>query len=171
MSDPAKPISLSLSALAREFNCTRDTMRKRLYAANVQVAENNEPQVAQHLLDGSLEPLAPERGLYLLRDAIRAWLPQAAFDNPELLDPLRRKAHYDAEHRKLDLERSQGKLIPREHVESEQARILQKIALVLDTLPDVIERDCGAASDVVKRIERVIDEVREQLYDGLAGDQ
>lgn len=169
MADLAKPIALTLSALAREFNCARDTMRKRLAAANVQPMEAAGSVVTQDTIDGTSVALSAEQGLYLLRDAIRAWLPQVAADNPELLDPVRRKAHYDAECRKVDLEKLQGNLIHRADVEAEQARILSATALCLDTLPDLVERDCGATADQVKRIERAIDEVREQLYVELSG--
>jgi uncharacterized protein DUF1441 len=164
MADAAKAILLSLSALAREFGCSRETLRKKFIAANVQpvTVTTLHPQLT---IDGDADPNAGKSDLYALRDALRAWLTsnEAGFD-PENLDPFRRVAHYKAGIERLKLDAATRELIPRIEVEQEQARILRSVALTLDTLPDVIERDCGATPNQVARIERAVDDLREALY-------
>jgi hypothetical protein len=170
MSEPGKAVMLSLSALAREFGCARETLRKRLIAANVRPTRGEAPP-AQITIDGTDDAPAATGELYALRDAIRAWLaPSESGLDPQQLDPFRRLSHYKAELERLKLEAEMRELIPSADVEQEMARILKIIAQLLDTLPDIIERDCGATADQVKRIERAIDDVRESLFNELANE-
>lgn len=111
------------------------------------------------------------RGKYPLIGVIRAYvryLRQAGTAegtiDPDRLRPFERHAHYKAETEKLKVETERGELIPRIEVEQEQARIAKIVAHGLETLPDVLERDCGLAPDVVARMERHIDAVRERMY-------
>lgn len=141
-------IWLSLSSLASEFGAARETVRKRLEASGVQSsrARGGHP-------------------LYRLRDALAAWqnAPESGFD-PDRLDPFRRKAFYQSEHEKLTLQAARGELVPRIEVEQEQARTAKLVAQFFDTLPDVLERDCGASPLQLAKIEDALDRVREGLY-------
>jgi hypothetical protein len=141
-------ITLSISSLADEFGCARETLRKRLDDAAVQPAE--------------------QRGgypVYRMRDALRAWIDSLKFNtDPDELEPFQRKAHYQAEREKLELQTERGELIPRIEVEREQARILSILVRTMDTLPDILERDCGATPAQLEKIERICDHIREQMY-------
>jgi hypothetical protein len=147
-------ISLSVSSLADEFDCARETLRKRLEDANVKPAE--------------------QRGghpVYRLRDALRAWVDGLRSDvDPDELEPFKRKAHYQAEREKLELQTERGELIPRIETEREQARIISILAQALDTLPDIVERDCWATPNQLEKIEKICDQLREKIYSELTQD-
>lgn len=141
---------LSISALAIEFGVTRETASKRL-------------------LEAGVKPSGKRGGypVYRLKDAwpvITGHSDQSGAVDPDKLKPFERQAHYKAELQKLQLETERREVIPAIEVEQEQARILRIVALMLDTLPDVLERDCGLAVAIVARIEKVLDKVRESLF-------
>ena len=138
-------VTLSISQLATELTLTRETVRKRLTDAGVKTAGKRKGY-----------------SLYRLRDAVQALLTGPDAD-PTRLDPYRRKAHWQAEAAELRLDVDKGDLVRRPDVEATYAACLKPIALMLDTLPDILERDAGLTADQVTRAERAIDETREQL--------
>ena len=146
-------LHLSISTLAAEFGMTRETVSKRL-------------------ADSAVAPSGKRGGysVYRLKDVYQYLVgsPVAAGEDPQSLDPYRRQAHYKAELDRLKLEQETRELIPRLEVEQEQARILRVVAQTFDTMPDVVERDCGATASQIQRLERAIDECREALYTELA---
>jgi len=144
--------SFSLSVLAHGFGCSREHLRRKLDDARV----------------------APsgERGghpVYRLRDVVEAWGMDRTDTNK--MDPVQRRAHYQAELEQLELETRKREVIPRIEVEQEQARVAKVITQMLDTLPDVLERDCGLAPAQVARVEERIDQVRMELHADLAGEE
>jgi len=150
-------LHVSISTLAAEFGVTRETAAKRI-------------------ADAGIEPSGKRGGhpVYRLKDAWSAVLGQIADDgtpDPDKLDPFKRQAHYKAEHLKLQLEAEQRELVPRIEVEQEQARILRVIALVLDTLPDVLERDCGLAASMIIAVEKRLDQAREEMHKALTEEE
>lgn len=148
----ADGVEVSIGGLAVEFGMKRDTVIKRISSANI-------------------APSGKRGGhsVYRLRDVWPVLTGAVdAGEDPRNLDPYKRQAHYKAELDRLKLEQETRELIPRLEVEQEQARILRVVAQMLDTLPDVVERDCGATATQVQRLERAIDECREALYAELA---
>lgn len=142
--------------LAEECGIDRDTVQRRIAAANV-------------------VPSGKRGGhpVYRLRDVLKAVMlkdDDGKLD-PDKLEPYQRQAHYKAELDRLKLEQETRELIPRIEVEQEQARTMRIVALMFDTLPDVIERDCGVPGDVLNRIERSIDDCRERLHQQLADEE
>jgi phage terminase Nu1 subunit (DNA packaging protein) len=91
--------------------------------------------------------------------------------DPDKLDPFQRKAHYQAEHEALKLQTERAELVPRIEVEQEMARIAKIIAQCFDTLPDRLERDCGMQPVAVAKVERCLDEVREELHRAVIEDE
>jgi Protein of unknown function (DUF1441) len=138
-------VVLSISQLATELTLTRETVRKRLTDAGVKTAGKRK---GYHL--------------YRLRDAVRALLTGADAD-PTKLDPFRRKAHWQAEAAELRLDVDRGGLVQVPDVEQVYAATMKPIALMLDTLPDILERDAGLNAQQVSRAEQAIDELRDQL--------
>lgn len=124
--------------------------------------------VTHRIRESGIEPSGKRGGypVYRLRDLLKAAYTTAEDGglDPDKLRPFERHAHYKAEKEKLAVEQERGELIPRIEVEQEQARIAKIVAHGLETLPDVLERDCGLAPDVVARMERHIDAVRERMY-------
>lgn len=149
-------LHVSISTIAAEFAITRETAAKRIAEARI-------------------APSGKRGGypVYRLKDVVPALigsLDGSGREDPERLDPYRRQAHYKAALDRLKLEQETRELIPRIECEQEQARILRIVALALDTLPDVVERDCGGTAAQVQRIERAVDECREALYGELSED-
>lgn len=151
LSDPPRhhqmtAVTLSISEIAAEFQQTRETVRKRLADAKVKAAgkRKNYP-------------------VFRLRDAIEALLTGANGD-PARLDPFRRKAHWQAEQAELALALEKEDVIKRGDVEETYAAAFKPIRLMLETLPDVLERDAGLSPLQVARVERSLDELREQMH-------
>ena len=147
---------LSVRAFAIETGQDRETVTRRIQAAGV-------------------KPSGQRGGypVYRLRDLLRACYVTTADGelDPDRLPPFQRHAHYKAEKEKLAVEQERGELITRIEVEQEQARIAKIVTHGLETLPDILERDCGLAPDMVLRVERQIDAVRERMYAELTEDE
>lgn len=137
----------SLSAFARAFGTDRETLRRRL-------------------LDAGVEPTAERAGhkIYRLAEVFRAWTLSGEVVDPEKLSPFNRRAWYQAELDRLKLQENRGELIPRIEVEQEEAAVLKRIAEMFDTMPDIIERDCGATPVQLSRLEQLLDRCREELH-------
>jgi len=138
-------VYLSISQLSAELEQTRETVRKRLADAGVKATGERKGYP-----------------LYRLRDAVRALLTSADAD-PSKLDPFRRKAHWQAQAAELRLDVDKGELVRVADVEEVYAATMKPIALALDTLPDILERDAGLSAPQVSRAERALDATREQL--------
>jgi hypothetical protein len=139
-------VTLSISEISAEFAQTRETVRKRL-------------------ADAGIKPAGRRRNypVFRLRDAITALLTGADAD-PKRLDPFRRKAHYQAEHAELALAVEREELLRRGDVEEIYGRALKPIRLLLETLPDVLERDANLSPAQVEHVERRLDELREHMH-------
>ncbi len=139
-------LTASIRAFAEEFNRDRDTISRRITESNVKPAALG------------------ERGHPVYRWSDLHAVAFGTEEDPDKLDPFRRKAHYQCELDKLKLQTERGELIPRIEAEQEQARAMKLVAQVFDTLPDVVERDCGASPAVLARLERALDNARNELH-------
>lgn len=123
---------------------------------------------------GLLKPMKASGGnpVYRLRDLIDLvfYRDDQGRVDIDRLDPFRRKAHYSAELDKMKMMQQGGQLVPIYEVEQEQARIAKVVTQFLDTLPDILERDCGATPQMLAKIEQRIDAAREDLYKAAKGD-
>lgn len=148
-------IRLSLSALSREFGIARETVGKRLAAAGV-------------VADGERKG----HPVYRVGPACRALLTAeiattGKVDNPEDLPPQDRRAWYQSERERVHLEREQQNLVPAEDVREQLALILKITSQFLDTLPDILERDCQLQPDALAVIEQRIALARSDWADRL----
>ena len=147
-------IRLSLSALSREFGFHRDTIKKRLAQAGVRPdgERNGNP-------------------VYRLRDAapvvLDTYSTAGRVEDPDLLTPTDRKAWYQSEKDRVALEKEQGVLVPREEVREQLAIVIKIAAQMLETLPDILERDCRLPPDMVDMVERRIDQARADWAEAL----
>ncbi len=152
--DLANGIRLSLSALSREFGYHRETIKKRLAQAGVRPdgTRNGNP-------------------VFRLRDAAPAVLEtfntSGRVEDPDLLQPTDRKAWYQSEKDRVALEKEQGGLVPREQVREQLAVVVKITARVLETLPDILERDCRLQPEMVDLVERRIDQARADWAEAL----
>jgi len=116
-----------------------------------------------------------------LNDVREPYIPQLPNEevtetDPNKMKPADRRTHYQAEDlkqaselkkRKNDLERRS--VIPAAEVESVLSQAFKVIALLLDTLPDALERDGMIAASDIHAIIAIVDSSREQLASDLSG--
>jgi hypothetical protein len=149
---PVTGVHISAQAYAEETGVDAETVRARLR-------------------DLGAQPSGEFRGfaLYRLRDLHRALMSAAGGHvDPDKLPPFQRHAYYKAERERLNLQVEQRELIPVIEVERDSANVYKLVAQTLDTLPDVLERDCALTPDVVARIEAALDGARNELRAAIA---
>lgn len=99
-----------------------------------------------------------------------------ALDNPQDLDvnqmtPAERRAHWQAENERLKYETARRFLIPAEECAREYRILIKGMVMLLETLPDILERDCGLAPHSTALVQKRIDDYRDYLADKLTSDK
>ncbi len=79
------------------------------------------------------------------------------------MTPSDRLSHWKAENERIEFERTVGQLIPAEDVAREFSMMAKAVVQVLETLPDILERDCALAPAAVMRVQNIIDDLRDQI--------
>ncbi|HAI1316851.1 TPA: DUF1441 family protein, partial [Escherichia fergusonii] len=72
-----------------------------------------------------------------------------------------RKAWFQSERERLKFQQETGELIPASEVSREFASMAKAVVQVLETLPDILERDCAMTPSAVVRVQKVIDDLRD----------
>lgn len=122
----------SVFKIAEAFGLHRDTVKKRLLAANTPVA-------------------ATVRG-----DSVH---------DPSRMEPKERKDWYQSENERIKLEKEQRKLIPVDEVVIVYSSMRKAVVQVLETIPDVLERDCALTPQAVGVVQQAIDDLRYTLQE------
>lgn len=86
------------------------------------------------------------------------------------MDPHDRKAWYQSERERLKFEQEVGELIPASDVACEFAEMAKAMVQVLETLPDILERDCALEPSAVMRVQSIIDDLRDEIARRVADD-
>ena len=149
----ARGLYCSVMQLSEETGRTRETITKKITIAG----------------------LAPEgriRGydVYRVRDVLPLLFTTSEDGtiDPDKLEPNTRLAYYRGETEKLALAAKAKSLIPAAEVEAETARWAKLVAQHLETVPDMLERDCGLKPDQIAVVEKHLDALRTSLADVLA---
>lgn len=100
--------------------------------------------------------------LYELGPALQALLTPSMKENGEM-SPQDRKAWYQSENERLKFEAASRELLPVEEVAREYASLAKAVVMVLETLPDILERDCALQPSAVIRVQRIIDDLRDEM--------
>lgn len=79
------------------------------------------------------------------------------------MEPQDRKAWYQSERERLKFEQEIGELIPASDVAREFAGMAKAMVQVLETLPDILERDCALPPQAVTRVQAIIDDLRDDI--------
>lgn len=79
------------------------------------------------------------------------------------MSPQDRKAWYQSENERLKFEKEERDLIPAEEVAREYAHMAKAMVQVLETLPDILERDCALTPAAVTRVQGIIDDLRDEM--------
>jgi len=156
--------TVSISTIATEFQMDRKTVARRLDAAGL---------VAADFIRGY--------PVYRLRDAVKAIFGLSAErrldpDGPEPLDPtklqpMERRAWYQSENERLDVETKKRQLIPAAEFESEIAIGFKLMSQTLDTMSDRLERECGLTPAQAALVQQSVDKIREELYRDQVADE
>ncbi|MEG9532514.1 DUF1441 family protein [Mannheimia indoligenes] len=101
--------------------------------------------------------------LYSLRDLILTGLTEKMSADVDSLSPVDRRAFWQAENERLKYEEKTGELIPASEVALEMGTMAKAVVQTLETLPDILERDCGLQPKDLIRVQQVIDDVRDQM--------
>jgi phage terminase Nu1 subunit (DNA packaging protein) len=87
------------------------------------------------------------------------------------MDPQDRKAWYQSERERLKFEQEVGELIPASDVAREFADLAKAMVQVLETLPDILERDCALAPAAITRVQEIIDDLRDDIARRVMSDE
>ena len=101
--------------------------------------------------------------LYSLRDLILTGLTEKMSADVDSLSPNDRRAFWQAENERLKYERETRELIPAFEVSQEMSILSKAVVQTLETLPDILERDCGLQPKDLIRVQQVIDDIRDQM--------
>lgn len=149
--------SWNITRLAEAFGLHRETVRKRLNAASV---------VPSGVRNGA--------NVYSLKDAGPAIFADMVLGgdlDPDTLPPTERKAWYQSENERVKLEQELRQLVRVEEAHREMSTIAKAVTTTLESLPDILERDCGIDADSVARVQEIIDSMRQQLYERIIDDE
>ncbi|HBS2458717.1 TPA: DUF1441 family protein [Klebsiella pneumoniae] len=99
---------------------------------------------------------------YELGKALRVLIMPSVQENGEM-SPQDRKAWYQSENERIKFEQSERELIPADEVIREYSVMAKAVVQILETLPDILERDCALTPAAVARVQAVIDDLRDEM--------
>lgn len=144
----------SISRLAEAFGIDRRTVKSRLMDAQVpNVGEVRGSPVYDLKLAGPALFSSPSSSS-----------PDALHD-PSQMPPKERKDWFDSEKGRIWLEKELRQLIPEYEVTSVYAALVKTVIQQLETLPDRLERDAGMTPQAVSMVQKIIDDLRDNLFD------
>jgi hypothetical protein len=132
--------------------------------------------VAKSVADAGLRPAGNKLGypvylsyeilpaIYAKESGAQGFISDENFD-PAKLPPKERKDYYDSEKARLVVEKEKRQLIHAEDYRRELASVCKAVAIFMETLPDILERDCGLDPVTIARIQASADEQRTSLAD------
>jgi hypothetical protein len=139
---------VSLSQLARLTGLARETVKRRLVDSGLQSSG--------------------ERGgypVYRPKDALAAVYQMSGDDfDPDRLKPFERLKHYQAEREKLHLALERRDVVPMIEVEQVYGKRNKLITRLLETITDRLERGGGVPAVVLALVDRMVDEIMDELH-------
>jgi uncharacterized protein DUF1441 len=143
---------LSISCIARESGRDRRTISRMIDDAGIQPASsrNSHP-------------------VYRLRDVLAILTDSDGQQRPQDILALARarESETDNQLKQDKLLLSRGLLCDREEVRREMAELVMPLVGMLQTLPEILERDCGLSPSAVVRAHEVIERERTKLAETL----
>lgn len=130
----------------------RDAVRARIKALGVMPVTKN----------------AQGHGLYRAADVLMLRPVNEASDvetDPSRMAPKDRKDWFDSEKGRVWLDKEERRLIPASEVVTVFSSITKSAVQVLNTLPDVLERDEALPPAALARVQRIIDALRNSMAD------
>ncbi|EMN8531492.1 DUF1441 family protein [Enterobacter hormaechei] len=148
MDNELKNFRLNITQLAAITDLHRQTVASKL--ANVQLAPGSNPKLKLYAITD------------ILRELLTSTTPSELVDVDKMLPP-DRKAWFQSERERLKFQQETGELIPASEVTREFSSMAKAMVQVLETLPDILERDCAMTPSAVVRVQQVIDDLRDQI--------
>lgn len=141
--------NMSLHQLSQVFGIARETVMSRITS-------------------GRVSP-SGEKGGHAVYDvsqvyrAIRDYeLPSYSNRNPNDMPPKERRDWFESENARLKMEKETGRLIDAEQVRQMMADLVKPGIQLMETIPDILERDYSQSTKAVMDIEKRIDELRKK---------
>lgn len=157
-------VRLTVSALSREFGVSRETVNRRIDSAGVTpIGKTDKGHLTYKLKDSAMAIL----GVMSQRQ------------NWEEVDPARlhpsdraqlAKARLDETRKKLEdlkVDSAEGMLVSEGECREQMAVLKNAFVQMMDTLPDILERDCNLPPDAVGKLETICDHLRTKLAEEL----
>ncbi|MFP2504487.1 DUF1441 family protein [Enterobacteriaceae bacterium RIT711] len=129
---------------------SRDTVRARIKALGIKPVDKN----------------AQGHGLYRASDLLmlRPVGEESDIENdPAKMSPKDRKDWFDSEKGRVWLDKEERKLIPASEVVTVFSSITKSAVQILNTLPDILERDEALPPKAVAKVQRIIDSLRNSM--------
>lgn len=149
--------SWNITRLAEAFGLHRETVRKRLNAAGV---------IPSGFRNGVNVYSLKQAGPAIFADVVLG-----GESDPDSLSPMEMRAWYQAQNERVKLDKELRRLVPAEEAHREMSVIAKAVTTTLESLPDILERDCGIDADSVARVQDIIDSIRQQLYERIIDDE
>ncbi|HDZ6734287.1 TPA: DUF1441 family protein, partial [Mannheimia haemolytica] len=118
-------LKLNINQIAELTGLHRQTVSQRVAGLNPALGSNSKLK------------------LYALRDLILTGLAEKMSADVDSLSPADRRAWFQSENERLKFEKEIGELIPASEVALEMSALAKTVVQALETLPDILERDCG----------------------------
>lgn len=143
-------LELSISQVAEALHADRKTVARRLAESGAQPAGKRAGY--------------PVYSLQTVIDAMAGHANQnATGSDPDRMPAFQRKAWFQSELARLELETAKGDLMKREHVAAAIGAIFGPMVRELETLSDRAERDLRIKPELVEYIRREVRETREAM--------
>lgn len=107
--------------------------------------------------------------VYELGPALQALLTPSMKENGEM-SPQDRKAWYQSENERLKFEAASRELIPAGECAEVYRQMVKATVMTLETLPDLLERDCALSPKATAYAQKVIDDFRDYLHQEMQRD-
>lgn len=147
---------MSLSTLAREFNIARETVSKRLLAAGVQPSGRNRGNDVYRVGAAARAIVAADYGGAM-----------GPVIDPETLGPKDQSDYWKGKNEKLKFERDSGLAIDKPEHEAVVFDLGGMLVASLESIPDLLERQCNMEPDQLDSIEAALNQARERIADKL----
>ena len=145
----------SISKIAQAFGMARETVAKRIQQTGIKGADirNGHP-------------------VYKLRDVAPALFTADAIPcsarSPDDMPPRDRRDWYESEKIRLQIEQESGLLITIDEHRDNLADTFKALAMIMDTMPDQLERKHALPANVINDVQNTFDDFRQDMYDSLA---
>jgi len=150
--------SWSLSQIAREFGLARDTVGRRLNDAGVISSGKKRGHPVYRVSEAAEAILRPKR---FIGDSI---------SDPKDMTPKERSDWFKSENDRLKYERDSGLSVGSDDARTQMAEVAKMGLQVLETLPDILERDFNLDAKIIAEVESKIDSLRDQWAEYLESD-